>query len=229
MELNLTKVKTDSKIAGVFFIFATVFSIIGLKLYDPLLQSANFLITANANGSNIILGAINELILAASATGTGLMLYPYLKRYKESMGMGYLSFRLLEVVFIVIGIVSVLTALSVSNLYATGVISDKANAEGLGAMLIAMHNWTFILGPNFMLAINTFIYSYVFYKTMMVPRSLSKYGLFSASLIMIAAILELFGILNQVSPIGFLFALPIASYEMILAGWLIKKGLKLEG
>ncbi len=219
--------KNNAKLTGFFFITAAITSIVGLKLYDPILNDNNFLLSTYNHYTQIIFGAINELILVVTATGTCIMLFPLLKRYSESMALGYLCFRLLEVVFIMIGIVSILSALAVSEHYTNGVISDKANAQSLMQTFISLHKWTFILGPNFMLAINTFIYSYVFIKSEVVPKNLARLGLVSSFLIMAAAVLELFGIIQQISIWGILLALPIASYEMTLAGWLIVKWVKL--
>lgn len=218
--------KSNAKITGWLFIIAAVSSIIGLKLYDPILSDNNFIVSANNHYNQIIFGAINELILVASATGTGIMLYPLLKRYNESMGIGYLSFRMLEAVFIMIGLLSILTVLSISESYVDGAITDKANAQNLGLSFISLHKWTFMLGPNFILSINTFIYSFVFYKTKVIPPNLARLGLLASFLIMTAAILELFGVIQQISTWGILLALPIALYEMTLAIYLITKGTK---
>lgn len=215
--------KFNAQIIGWLFIIATISSIIGLKLYDPILADDNFMVSANKHYAQIVFGAINELILVVAATGTGIMLYPYLRRYSESLGIGYLSFRMLEVVFIMIGIVSVLTALSISEHYAKGIIPES-NAQYQMLTLIAMHKWTFMLGPNFMLAVNTFIYSLVFFKTRMVPIHFSRLGLLASFMIMLAAILEMFGLIEQLSFWGILLALPIALYEMMLAVWLLVKG-----
>ena len=91
--------KTSATLTGVFFIIAAVASIIGLKLYDPVLTSEDYLIMGAQETNKIISGAIFELILACSAVGTGIMLYPHLKKHNESLGLGYVCFRLLEVVF----------------------------------------------------------------------------------------------------------------------------------
>ena len=87
-----------------------------------------------------------------------------------------------------------------------------------------MHTWTFALGPLFMLGVNTFMYSYLLYKSKLVPRPLAGLGLTGATLVLVAALLVLFGVYPQLSVPVTLLALPIASYEMILAGWLIVKG-----
>jgi hypothetical protein len=218
--------KTNSNLTGWFFIIAAISSIIGLKLYDPILNDRNFLISANHHYTQIIIGAVSELILCVSAVGTSIMLFPLLKSYNERIALGYLSFRLLEVVFIMIGTVSILTALTVSEQFSNGLISDKDNALNLMLILKGVHKWTFILGPNFMLAINTFLYSYFFIKTDLMPKNLARLGITASFLIMIAAMLEMFDIIQQISMWGILLALPIALYEMTLAVLLLVKGFK---
>ena len=114
--------KTDKKNAftiGVFFIIAAITSIIGLKLYEPVLNNSDYLILGAKHANQIVLGAFFELILICTAIGIAIMLYPYLKKYNESWAMGYVCFRMLEVVFILIGTISVLTLISLSILYNT--------------------------------------------------------------------------------------------------------------
>lgn len=217
-----------AQITGVLFILAAVSSIVGLTLYDSILGNPDLMLSANDYYSQVIFGSINELILAVSAVGTGLTLFPLLKRYDTSLALGYLSFRTLEVVFIMIGTVSILTALSISHYYATGTIKNADEAKNLMFVFIVIHKWTFMLGPNFMLAVNTFIYSFVLLKLKAIPQNLSRFGILAAILIMIAAILELFGFIEQLSTWGILLAVPIALYEMTLAGWFIVKGIKTD-
>jgi hypothetical protein len=81
-----------------------------------------------------------------------------------------------------------------------------------------------MLGPNFMLGINTMMCCYLLYKSKLVPRFISVIGLAGAALIFIAALLEMFGVILQLSTWGAVLAIPVAAYEMILAVWLIVKG-----
>lgn len=220
--------RINARLAGIFFIIAAIASIVGLKFYDPILTSKDFLVSGLSNYNMVILGAICELILAVTAIGTGIMLYPYLKRYNESLGTGYLSFRVMEVVFIVIGTISILTVLSICQSYNHGVVTDKTYAESISKAFIAAHDWTFILGSNFMLAINTAIYSYVFLKTGLVPKKLAIFGLIASCLIMVAALCEMFGLFRQISAWGIVLALPIAIFEITLAIRLIASGFNIN-
>lgn len=219
--------RVDAIITGVFFIAAAATSIIALKLYQPAL-SGDFLIQTSQNAQAVVLGALQELLLVATAAGTGIMLYPYLRRYNEQLGLAYFCFRLLEAIFILIGTLSVLGIVSLSKAYTANPLADDGVYKSIGTTLIAIHDWTFMLGPNFMLGINTFIYSYVFFKSRLIPRAISAIGLLGAVMIFIAAHLEMFGVMPQLSIGGMIMAIPIFVYEMTLAVWLIVKGFSIN-
>ncbi|WP_290792374.1 DUF4386 domain-containing protein [Flavihumibacter sp. UBA7668] len=228
IEKNSKEHRLKAVVTGLFFITATTAAITGLKLYDPILQNQNFLAAGASMSSSIRVGAIFELILASANIGTGVMLYPYLKKYSASWGLAYALFRLLEVVFILIGIVSILTILSICNDYATASEDKIASLQSFGNTLKVVHGWTFILGPHFMLGINTFIYSFIFYRTKLVPRKLSILGIAGAVLILLAALFEIFGLISHFSVQTVLLAIPIAVFEMALATRLIARGYNLD-
>ncbi len=216
--------KKNATTTGVFFILAAVTSIIGLALYDPVLNNPDYLILGAKKSNQIVLGAVMELILAITATGTAIMLYPYLRKFNESWGLGYVCFRLLEVVFIVIGTVSVLALVTLSHAYTMANAPNMGNFKAIGTVLKGIHDWTFMLGPNFMLGINTLIYSSIFYTSKLIPQKIAVIGIVGAVFIFIASLLEMFGFILQISVAGILLAIPIFIYEMTLAVWLIRKG-----
>ena len=221
--LTTSKRSTASVITGLFFIAATVSAIFGLKLYDPLLNNTNYLIEGVNNYSWVVGGAFSEVILCCANIGTAIMLYPHLRKFNESIGMGYVCFRFLEVVFIAIGVISILSLLTVSKSVVSGTV-DHPNANAVGESLKAIYRWAFLLGPNIILGINTFLYSFVFFRTGLVPRWLAIFGLNGAVLIFVTGILQMFGFIVQLSAIHLLLSLPIAVYEMVLAGRLITRG-----
>ena len=209
---------------GLFFIAATVTAIIGLKLYLPVLHDADPLGAAVAHAGQVALGAFCEALLALANIGTAFMMLPVLSRVSSRLGPAYTIFRSLEVVLILVGMVSMLALVSVAQQFAAEGDRTHGAYEGIGATLIAIHDWTFIMGPHFMLGINTLLYSYLFHRSGLVPRPLAKLGITGALLILIAAILEIFGAIGAYSSTTMLMSLSIAVYEMILAGWLIHKG-----
>jgi hypothetical protein len=213
-----------AKMVGVFFILAAVTAIAGLILYDPLLKSPDYLIKGAEHANQVLLGALMELFLVVSAVGTATTLFPILRKYNETIALWHVCFRFLEAIIITIGVISMLSLLTLSREFVAAGAPDMASFHSSGIVLKAIHDWTFMLGPLFMLGINTMMYSYIFYKTKLVPRFIPILGMTGATLVFINALLVLFGVVQQISGLGAVFALPIAANEMILAVWLIIKG-----
>lgn len=215
--------RKNAAIIGILFIIATVSAILGLVSYAPIL-SPDYLIKGAENANQIIFGAICELILVCAAIGTSITFFPYLRRQSETLALGYVCFRSLEAVIIAFGIVGVLSLLTLSQEFVKATAPDLLLFQASGTILQAVHTWTFMLATKVILGVNTLIYSYVLYRSNLVPRAISVLGLFWALLILIVGLLEMFSIILPVSTIEVLLALPIALYEMILAVWLIVKG-----
>jgi hypothetical protein len=216
--------KKAAKIVGVLFILAAVSAVAGLKLYDPILKSPDYLINGSEHANQIILGALMELILVISAIGTATTMFPILRKYNETIALWHVCFRFLEAIVITIGIISILALLTLSREFIAVGTQDIESFHSSGIILKAIHDWTFMLGPLFMLGINTIMYSYIFFKTKLVPRFLSILGITGATCVFICALLVMFGVIDQISVLGGILALPVAANEMILAVWLIAKG-----
>ena len=216
--------KKSELIIGILYILAAVTAIIGLNFYNPILKGPDYLIKGHEHANQVIMGALMELILVVSAVGTSTTMFPILRKYNETIALWHICFRFLEAIIITVGIISVLSLLTLSQEFATIETSNIASFEASGTVLKAIHDWTFLLGPNFMLGINTMMYSYIFYKSRLVPRFIPILGMTGSTLIFIAALLEMFGVITQISIWGAILSLPIFANEMVLAVWLIVKG-----
>lgn len=209
---------------GVCYILAAVLAILALIFYNPLLENPDYLTQGIDSKNQIILATILELLVVCSVIGTAIGLFPFLRKYNEAIALGYLCFRFLEGVLITIGVLSVLSLLSLSQEFVATAAADEAAFRASGTALIAIHDWTFLLGPNFMLGINTALYSFLLYRSRLVPRLIAIMGLTGAALVFLAALLALSGVILQISIWGILLALPVAIFEITLAIWLIVKG-----
>ena len=176
-------------IVGVLFIVATVSAILGLYFYQPILSGPDYLINGAAHQNQVALGALMELILVCTAIGTAIGLFPVLKPYSERIALGHLFFRFLEAVVITIGIVSVLSLLTLSQDFVAAAAPDASAYHTAGALLLAVYKWTSMLGPLFFLGVNTLMYSYLLYKSKLVPRPLAVLGLTGATLVLGDALL----------------------------------------
>ncbi|MBY0010523.1 DUF4386 domain-containing protein [Paenibacillus typhae] len=220
----MTQDRRNGIIIGIFYIVAAVTSIIAVISYEPVLSEQWYRAVADGYQTKVLLGVINDLLLVLTAVGTAVMLFPYLRRWNEHLALAYLCFRFMEAVLIAIGVVSMLGLLQLSVHYEAGRLKSVDNLDGLGYMLQAFHRWTSMLGPNFMLGVNTVIYSYLLFRTGIVPRPLALFGMVTAVLVFIAGLLEMFGVVEPMSAVKGLIALPVGVYEMSLAVWLIVKG-----
>ncbi|RKN85944.1 DUF4386 domain-containing protein [Paenibacillus ginsengarvi] len=216
--------RRNAIIIGIFYIVAAVTSIIAVISYGPVLSEEWYMSVVHGFKHKVLLGVSNDLMLIVTAVGTAVMLFPYLRRWNEQIALGYLCFRFMEAVLIAIGVVSILGLLQLSIHYAAGGLANQDNLREIGYTLQAFHRWTSMLGPNLMLGLNTALYSYLFYRSGLVPRLLAQFGIITAGLVFLAGMLEMFGIVEPLSATKGVLALPVGVYEMSLAVWLITKG-----
>src|SRR5699024_5613641 len=80
-------------IVGILFIITWITSIPALMLYSPVLNKPDFLANGAAHEHRIILGAFLELLVIVSVAGTGIALFPVLRKHDVRLALGYLTFR----------------------------------------------------------------------------------------------------------------------------------------
>jgi len=213
-------------LAGVFFIVAAVAAIVGLALEGSVLNESHYIVAASADDTRVILGAFFEIILAISVIGTAVTLFPIVKRQSEGIALGYVAGRVVEAVVIVVGIISVLSVVTLRQTFAGATGADAASLVAIGKSLVVIHNWTFLFGPNLALGPNTLMLAYLMYRSALVPRVIAVLGLIGGPLIFASGTAVLFGLYGQQSVWGSIAAIPVFAWEMSLAVWLIVKGFK---
>jgi hypothetical protein len=206
-------------IVGVLFITATVAYSIGMILLDPILGGSDYLTKASENANQMIIGALLVLIDAIAVAGIGIVIFPILKKYNEASALGYAGARIVEGVLFMINAITILTLLTLSQEFAKAGALDAFYYQTLGTVLLSAGNWFYLLGLGLVFALSALILNSVLYKSKLVPRWLSGWGLIGAALVFANYLLESFGI----NPVEILF-LPIAVQEMVFAVWLIVKG-----
>ncbi|RPF45877.1 uncharacterized protein DUF4386 [Streptomyces sp. Ag109_G2-6] len=201
--------------AGVLFLLTEAAAIAGAVLYRPLLTGEG----AGADG-RAVLGALCELVLVAAVAGTAVTLFPVVRRWGGTAALGYLCARLLEAVLILFGIVAVLALVTLRREPA------GPGADAVATVLVAVHDWTFLLGPNLFLGLNTALLAALMYRSRLVPRPIAVLGLVGGPLICASAVAVLSGLYAQLSVPGSLAALPVFAWEVSLALWLVARGFR---
>ena len=210
--------------AGVLFLVTFAAAVAALLLYDPVLHRPDYVLGPGEDG-RIALGALLELVLAAANIGTALVLLPLLRRQSEALAFGYVAARVLESTVIVVGIVSVLSVVSLRRL---GQDATDAGALLVAARaLVAVHDWTFLLGPNFVAGLgNGLILGWLLRRSGAVPPRLTLLGLIGGPLVCLSGIGVLFGLHTQTSPTAGVLALPEMLWEAGLGVVLVVQGVR---
>lgn len=224
----MKKDRMNGILIGLFYIVAAISAVIAVVLYQPLLSEDWCMATVKGSETAILVGVMNDILLIVAAVGTAVMLFPYVRLWNEHSALAYLCFRFMEAVFIAIGLVSILGLLSLSSNHEVGNIAIEEIYHHIGSVLQSFHSWTSVLGPNLMLGLNTLLYSYLLYKTEIVPKRLAIFGMLTAVMVFLAGLLDMFDIIGSFSTIKGLIALPLGIYELSLATWLIVKGFNAE-
>ncbi len=208
-------------IVGVLFIIATLTSSLTFVVLG-FLDAPDYLVNVSANESQVWIVMLLEFIWALSVVGIPVMLFPILKKYNETLARGFFSLRFIEAITTIIGTIGLLTLLTLSQKFIQAGVPDVSYYLTLGSLLIAARNWTFMIGSGLVFSLSALILNYVLYKSKVIPRWLSGWGLVGAILCFATFLLQFFSIHLEI-----LFV-PIAVQEMVFAVWLIFKGFNLK-
>jgi hypothetical protein len=209
---------TLARIAGVLFILTFVTAIAGDLLYNPVLDEADYILGAG-DDDRVALGAVFELLLIIANIGTALALFPVLKRQNEPLALGYVTARVIESTFIAIGIVAVLAIVTLRQ-------DGGADAQ-IGDALVAVKNWTFVLGPGFVVGVgNGLILGYLMYRSGLVPRGMAMLGLIGGPLVCASGIAVMLGVFDRGSTGQGIATIPEILWEASLGIYLTVKGFR---
>ena len=213
-----------ARVTGVLFLITYITSIPPvLFLYGPLLDDPRYIVDGGAADNGASLGALLELILIIANIGTAVVLYPVVKRVNEILALGFVAARVIESAFIAVGILTILTLVTLRQEAAAG--ADATSLIVVGQSLVALQKWTFLLGPGFVVGIgNGLILGYLMYRSGLVPRGLAVLGLIAGSVLLARFVGILFGVFEPTSVLGGLMGAPEFIWELALGIWLTVRG-----
>jgi hypothetical protein len=191
--------------AGVFYLITHVTSVAALILYGPILNNINYIVGFGSD-ARVLLGAFLEVILAFAIVGTAVALFPVVRRQNEAVALGYVGLRTLEAGIIAIDVASLLAVVTLRQ-YLAGA-TDTASLIALGKTLVALHNWTFLIGPSFTSGANTVLMAYLMYRSRLVPPFIPVLGLIGGPLVFASVTGVLFGLYQQYSAVPAVAAVP---------------------
>jgi len=219
---SLDRMQRLARLTGLLFIITFATSIPPfVYFYAGALGDPDFILQGGFD-RGLAIGALLELLLIAANIGTALTLYPVLKKRSDVMAIGYVTARLTECGFIAVGIIA-LMALNTMRMNAGA--ADQATLVVAGQALVAIHDWTFRLGPGVVVGVgNGLILGYMMWNTCLVPRAMSILGLIGGPALLIAGVAVLLGYTEAGSTFQAVATISEFFWELSLGLWLLVKG-----
>jgi len=185
-------------------------------------------IPGDTSTASLRLGAVLEFGLIITQIGTALVVYPLLRRQNEALSLGYVAARIMESVFAAIGIIALMSVVSVADALAAA----GADATGLavsGDSLVNTYDWAFQWGPGLVAGIgNGLILGYLMYRSALVPPRLALLGLIGGTVLIVNFVLILCNVYENGDPVSGLLTLPEAAWELSLGVYCAWKGFRPE-
>jgi hypothetical protein len=216
--------RRTSLAAGILYLITFV-SIPTLFLYNPVRDDADFVLGAGSD-TGVLWGAFAEVVVALAGIGTAVVLFRVARRQSETAALGFVTARVLEAGLIIVGVISLLSLVTLRHDVAGTAGADPASLITIGQTHLATYDWAFLLGQSLMPVFNALCLGYVMYRSGLVPRILPILGLVGAPLLLASDIAIFFGVIDRVSTVAALAFIPIAVWELSLGLYLTIKGFK---
>jgi hypothetical protein len=223
-------VQRTGRIFGWLFIGTFVTSIPARILFiDGVGASWTDMRLVEASNASLKWGAVLEFGLIVTQIGTAIVIYPLVRRQSETISLSYVAARIMESVFAAMGIISIITIVSVADAMVGASGAEAAALAAQGDTLAQMYDWAFRWGPGLVAGIgNGIMLGYLMYKSELVPRRLAMLGLIGGPIIVFSFVMMLIGVYeNGEGPSG-LFTLPEAAWELSLGIYCAWKGFRLS-
>jgi hypothetical protein len=217
----------NARVAGVLFICATAASLVDRALLSPVLSSPDYLAAIVANQDRVTAGAFFQVIAGLTSAGIAVALYPVLRRRAESLALGSVGLRFVEGALYIVGAIGTLLLVNLSRLAAAGT-EASSSAATTGALLLALRDRASMTGILAFYLGGT-IYYVIFFRSRLIPRWLSGWGIAGTTLGLTAALLVFFGVTDMFSTLQVALNVPIGLNELVLAAWLLVRGFRSPG
>lgn len=210
-------------IAGALYLVTFVSSIPAALLLTPVLTDPGYIVGTGADGQ-IAIANVLDLVNAFACIGTAVALFPILRRVGEAPALGFVASRLFEAAVIVVGVVALFAVVTLRTPDASG--ADAATLTTVGAALVAVRDWTFLIGPGLMPAFNALLLGSLLYRSRLVPRIIPVLGLIGGPLLLSSAVGVMLGVNALGSPWSVVATVPIFLWELSVGVWMLVRGFR---
>jgi hypothetical protein len=216
---SLRYYRMTARAVGVVFLAGMVLYIVGnVALVEPILATPDHLATMSVNSLPLAIGAILMLMPAAGDAAHGILMLPVLKQHNERVAFGYFGARIIDAVFLAIGVALLLLQIPLGREYLNADASNASFLQTLSTLSIDAHLHSYQIA---MIAVGLagLMLCYMFYTARLIPRLLAVWGLIGYAILLSGSVLEVLGF----HP-GLIHTIPGGLFELFIGVWLIAKG-----
>ncbi len=210
--------KNTARIVGIFFLAAIVAYGIGNGLIASVLTTQDYLSAISVNKLQLVVGALLMLVNSALIVGIGVMMLPILKQHNNTIAYWYFSSRIIESILLIVGVISLLSLLTISQEYVKAGIPDASYFKTLSTLAIKGNYFAYQIAM-IVLGLGSVAFCYLLYQSQLLPRFIAAWGLIGYAIFLTGSVLEILGF-----NIGLILSIPGGLFELFLSVWLIVNG-----
>jgi hypothetical protein len=220
--------RTNAVVAGILLLVAWIPGVAAAGLTSPLLGGPDYLSRIAGSQNSMIIAICLLSVMNMACPGIAMALYPVLKRSHPGLAIGSVGFRSLEGALLFAGLACMAALLPLSREFLQAG-TDSTTLQTIANLLRSTGDWFSNVAALLAFHVGAFMYYFILYRTKLVPRWLSAWGMFADVLGIASAALVLTGAATGFDVLQTALNLPIGLQELVLAGWLIVKGFDRAG
>jgi len=215
---NIDPYRTTARIVGVIYLAGFVVGIAGNMLIQSILSAPNHLSSVSAHSMTLVISAVLWLMAAAGDAAHGVLMFPILKQHNERIAAGYLSFRIIDAVFIAVMVLFILLQIPLGSEYLKAAAAEAHHLQALSTVSVQASQYAYDIAMS-TLGIAGLMLCSAFYRAKMVPRWIAIWGLAGYAIIFFGMLSEIMG-----SGLGLVSSIPGGLWEVFVGLWLIFRG-----
>lgn len=215
---------TNARLAGFMFLLYIAMGITVILLFSPVDNAQGTtakLAAIAAHAPRVRLSILLSQFILVDALALAVALYALTRDQDRDLALLALSFRIAEGVIGAVCLFSTVGLLWLATA-TTPAAPDPAATNALAALLLKVEGWSPLIGA-FPFAVGSTVYSYLFLRARSIPVPLAWLGVLASLLLVVLLPAQLVGIVK--GPVTAFMWLPMLVFEVVLALWLLIKGI----
>jgi Domain of unknown function (DUF4386) len=193
--------------------------LVNFVLMGPVFDPPGFMVNAAGHSLRVGLSVLVGIATGMLTVGIAITAFRVFREYSHAMALWFVALSVVSFSLNVVENTNVMSLLSLSEAYAKAGVADRELFQALRGVVASARNWAHYIAL-IIAGCTLFVFYSVLFRFALVPRALAAFGLGAVMLQIIAVAMPLFG-----QSIVFLMLLPLGLSQLILALWLMAKGL----